>query len=280
MPTSFTWKSKLCRSTLGALLITSLGACQQITMKPGGELEGGLPTEQINADAPASAITQQPTPAPEYRHVISFVTDHFALRQALKDAFSENPNFSVTHQDDFSQLRLIVQAKPVTEHSLQNAPRMFGILNKQEYQPSLALQYQLLTADGTVLSEGDTVAVGNPGETFTLNEREIYADPQMIADAVNQLTRMVNTNAVKLDWRARVIGQPNVDHVAIDAGAPAGINLGDKFKTETYPRGFLEVVSFLDSTGGHKNRAVLRLVKGELPSTGRNLIPISRKALP
>lgn len=198
------------------------------------------------------------------------------LQTQVETAFYKHPLLLQVSDPAFAEFHISLQERDSSSNVLSPSFRLMGKLNKDKYPVSTTFIYTLSSQNNSIQKTGEILGVGE-AQTHIVPSlvRQNEQSPEMLADVAKQLVEVVVENAGNTPWQATVVGQKDLYHITISAGATVGIQLGDVFETTEDPPARLQVVMFEESPAGD-SRAVLRVIDGFLPTTGRTVVPSAR----
>tara|TARA_R110000868_G_scaffold262401_1_gene520884 strand:+ start:46918 stop:47673 length:756 start_codon:yes stop_codon:yes gene_type:complete len=239
---------------VGLLLLSSISACQT-----------------TNGNSISTSYKEAP-----YKRIIQFASNHEGLLNATEKMARTEPSFLLTHEDEFSEFRIVLATKVERINTLETKPLLLGRLQRTKTPVNFKVSYRLTNTSRHVIAKGEFSEIT---ETTTSIYPKLNVSANIEEKTLNKLSKTimkeVYTHIRSIPWSTTVIGQKDDRHVTVFTSEDAGLTPGDIFITESQPTATLQVAMF-EKTAQGQSRAILNLKEGFLPSVGRRLIPASK----
>lgn len=242
--------SKLIIPSVAGLFLLSLTACQK---------------------TPHTISTKyQPSP---YKHIIQVASNHKQLKKTVERLATKNKNLLITHEDDFSEFRIVLATQTLRINTLETKPLLMGRLQKTSTPVNFKTSYQLTNTSSHILTKGEASEITEiSGSIYPKLQFSKNIDQKTLNEIAKRIVTDVQAHIKSTPWSTTVIGQKDERHITVFAGEDAGLIPGAIFVTESQPTAKLQVAMFEQTVTG-QSRAILNLIEGFLPTVGRRLVP-------
>ena len=207
-------------------------------------------------------------PTSPYERTIYLSAADDSIKNTLLKKNSEYNRILFLNEANGSEFTLNITAEAKNIQTQETKPRLFGKLYTTTVPVEYTLNYRLTRGLLSVTNGHVTEILESQHSVFPKLETTLLLTQEQEKKFIQKMMLDVLTHIHKEPWQGTISGQKDPLHVKIIAAPHHGFTTGDRFTVKGTPSAILELSTF------EKNNAILRLVSGALPTTGRTIIPL------